>query len=249
MDNTRREFLKKSALGAGIGLSLPELLQDHDLSGFDDDQNVIVFQGDSITDAGRNKEHQEANNRRSLGGGYAGLIAAELLGKYPKKNWQCHNRGISGHKVHQLAARWQEDCIDLKPDVLSILIGVNDFWHTLTHDYKGTVEVYDTDLRMLLDLTLSALPDLKLIIAEPFVVDGGTAINNADWFPAFNGYREAARSIAKDYKAAWVPFQEIFDKALDKAPVEYWCPDGVHPSPAGNYLMAQAWIKAFKKLR
>ena len=224
-----------------------------DLSGYNfkgarDDANVIVFQGDSITDAGRNKQHQEANNSGSLGRGYAGLIAAELLGTHPQQNWQCYNRGISGHKVHQLAARWQEDCLDLEPDVLSILIGVNDFWHTLTNDYKGTVDIYDRDLRNLLDLTLAALPDLKLIIAEPFAVDGGTAIDNDKWFPAFNGYREAAKNIAKDYKAAWIPFQKIFDDALELAPVSYWCPDGVHPAPAGNYLMAQAWIKTFNEL-
>ncbi len=248
MKDSRRQFLKKSTLGVGLGLSLSELLQDLDFSGFPDDANVIVFQGDSITDAGRNKKQQQANNSGSLGRGYAGLIAAELLGKHPAKNWQCFNRGISGHKVHQLAARWQEDCLDLKPDVLSILIGVNDFWHTLTHDYKGTVEVYDQDLRNLLDLTLAALPDLKLIIAEPFAVDGGTAIDNENWFPAFNGYRAAAKKIAEDYDAAWLPYQTIFDEALDRAPVSYWCPDGVHPGPAGNYLMAQAWIKAFKSI-
>ncbi len=248
MNNSRRQFIKQSALGAGLGLSLPELLKNVDLSGLPDDSNVILFQGDSITDAGRNKERQHPNNMWSLGNGYASLIASELLGTYPEKNWQCYNRGISGNKVHQLAARWKEDCLDLQPDVLSILIGVNDFWHTLTHDYKGTVEVYETDLRHLLDLTISALPDLKLIMAEPFVVDGGTAIDNEKWFPAFNGYREAAARIAKDYKAAWIPFQSIFDKALDKAPVEYWCPDGVHPAPAGNYLMAQAWLKAFGTL-
>ena len=248
MNNSRRQFIKQSAMGAGLGLSLPNLLPDIDLSSISDENNVILFQGDSITDAGRSREHQQANTSGSLGRGYASLIASELLGKYPKKNWQCYNRGISGHKVHQLAARWQEDCLDLKPDVLSILIGVNDFWHTLTHDYKGTVEVYEEDLRNLLDLTLSALPDLKLIIAEPFAVDGGTAIDNKKWFPAFNGYRKSAKAIAKDYNAAWVPYQTIFDEALDKAPVEYWCPDGVHPAPAGNYLMAQAWLKAFKKL-
>ncbi len=248
MKNSRRQFIKKSALGAGLGLSLPNLLEGIDLSDIADDNNVIIFQGDSITDAGRNKERQAANNSGSLGRGYVSLIASELLGKYPGKNWQCYNRGISGNKVHQLAARWKEDCLDLKPDVLSILIGVNDYWHTLTHNYKGTVEVYEEDLRNLLDLTISALPDLKLIIAEPFAVDGGSAINNDEWFPAFNGYREAAKSIAKDYNAAWVPYQTIFDEALDKASVDYWCPDGVHPAPAGNYLMAQAWLKAFHEL-
>ncbi len=248
MNSSRRQFLKTSALGAGLGLGISDLSMDLDLPGLPDDINVIVFQGDSITDAGRDKENQVANSARSLGRGYASLITAELLGKQPEKDWQCYNRGISGHKVFQLADRWQEDCIDLQPDILSILIGVNDFWHTLTHNYEGTVEVYEQDLRNLLDLTIARFPDLKLIIGEPFAVDGGTAINNAEWFPAFNGYREAAARIAKDYKAAWIPYQKIFDEALEKAPVSYWCPDGVHPSTAGNYLMAQAWLDSFKKV-
>lgn len=248
MKSSRRQFLKTSALSAGLGLGFSDLSMDLNLSELPDDINVIVFQGDSITDAGRDKENQAANNSRSLGRGYASLITAEILGKQPAQDWQCYNRGISGNKVFQLADRWQEDCIDLQPDILSILIGVNDFWHTLTHDYEGTVEVYDRDLRNLLDLTLAQFPDLKLIIGEPFVVDGGTAINNEDWFPAFNGYREAAQRIARDYNAAWIPYQTIFDEALEKAPVSYWCPDGVHPSTAGNYLMAQAWLKAFENV-
>ncbi len=248
MKHSRRQFIKQSALGAGLGLSLPGMMEDLDFEAFSDDHNVIVFQGDSITDAGRDKENQQANRPHSLGNGYVSLIVSELLGKQPAKNWQCYNRGISGNKVHQLAKRWKEDCIDLKPDLLSIMIGVNDFWHTLTHDYKGTVAVYEEDLRNLLDLTLGSFPDLKLIIAEPFAVDGGTAIDNAKWYPAFNAYREAAKNIAMDYNAGWVPYQQIFDEALEKAPVSYWCPDGVHPAPAGNYLMAQAWLKTYRSM-
>lgn len=249
MSISRRQFIAQSALGAGLGLTLPHSIELTDSPNrLRDDQNVILFQGDSITDAGRSRQNQGANSPGSLGNGYVSLITSELLAHYPEKKWQCFNRGISGNKVHQLAERWKADCYDLAPDVLSIMIGVNDFWHTLTHDYKGTVQVYNTDLRNLLDLTLSKFPDLKLVIAEPFAVEGGTAINNDEWFPAFYKYQEAAKQIAKDYNAAWVPFQKVFDDALDKAPASYWCPDGVHPAPAGNFLMAQAWIKAFKSI-
>ena len=251
LSKSRRRFLEKSALGAGLGLTLPSFLQERFdtvlLQQLPEDANVIVFQGDSITDAGRDRENQDANNTRSLGNGYAGLIAAQLLGQHPQKDWQCYNRGISGNKVFQLAERWKEDCLDLEPDVLSILIGVNDFWHTLSSSYKGTVEVYEQDYRTLLDLTKQALPDVKLIIGEPFAVAGGRAITN-EWHSAFDAYRVAAKSIAKDYDAAWIPYQTIFDKALAEAPVEYWCPDGVHPAIPGNYLMAQAWLKAFEKI-
>ena len=134
----------------------------------------------------------------------------------------------------------------LKPDVLSILIGVNDFWHTL-NNYDGTVEVYENDFRKLLERTLKQYPDLKIIIGEPFAVKGGRAINER-WFPEFPKYQESAKKIADDFKTAYIPYQKVFDEALDHASVEYWCPDGVHPSMAGGFLMKEAWLKAFEEL-
>jgi lysophospholipase L1-like esterase len=172
------------------------------------------------------------------------MAVGQLLGQTPENHWECYNRGVSGHKVFQLADRWQVDCLALKPDVLSILIGVNDFWHTLSHGYDGTVETYEQDYRALLDRTRVALPDVILIIGEPFAVTGGTALSES-WYPAYAAYRGAAKRIAEDYGATWISYQSIFDEALMRAPVEHWCPDGVHPAPAGNYLMAQAWLDAF----
>ena len=246
----RRSFLRQSSLGALAGVSMPgiiDLEESQSTCEAQKDNMVIVFQGDSITDARREKEKQLPNHTSSLGNGYVALAAAELLREHAGKNWSCYNRGISGNKVFQLAERWKEDCLDLKPDVLSILIGVNDFWHTLTHDYKGTATVYEQDFRNLLDLTLSNLPDVKIIIGEPFSVYGGTAIDSSKWYPAFDAYRAAAKRVAKDFDAVWVPYQTLFDEALQKADVEYWCPDGVHPSIAGNALMAQAWLDGLNK--
>ena len=114
-------------------------------------------------------------------------------------------------------------------------------------DYKGTVEVYEADLRKLLDRTFSKFPNIKLIIGEPFAVKGGTAIDDK-WFSDFPEYQQAATKIAQDYKAIFIPYQKIFDNALNHAPVSYWCPDGVHPSISGSYLMKEAWINAFDKL-
>ncbi len=250
--SNRRQFLKTSAFAAGAGLYVPEIVTS--VLGDDEEGvsaslpagSVVLFQGDSITDAGRNKENQEANSGRSLGNGYASLAASQLLASQPKMNWQCFNRGISGNKVHQLAERWEADCLTLAPHVLSILIGVNDFWHKLNGNYDGTVEVYERDYRALLDRTRAALPDVRLILCEPFAVAGGTAINET-WHPEFDTYRAAAKHIAADYKAQWIPYQALFDAALKKAPASYWCPDGVHPAPAGNALMAEAWLNAFRK--
>ena len=171
---------------------------------------------------------------------------AHLLGNNPDKEWKYYNRGISGNKVFQLTDRWEDDCLQLRPDVLSVLIGVNDFWHSL-NNYDGTVKIYEEDLRKLLDMTLKEMPDLKLILGEPFAVKGGSAIDER-WYPDFPEYQVAASRIAKDYNAQFIPYQKVFDEALKIAPASYWCPDGVHPSMAGAYLMKEAWLEAFTKI-
>jgi lysophospholipase L1-like esterase len=180
----------------------------------------------------------------SGGNGYAWLAAAELLVGRPDDGLQIFNRGISGHKVFQLAERWQADCLDLKPSLLSILIGVNDFWHTLDPKlgYKGTVEVYERDFQALLERTRKALPQAKLVICEPFVLRCG-AVNDR-WFPAFDRYRAAARRVATSQDATFVPFQTMFDEAVKYAPPQHWAADGVHPSSAGASLMAYFWLRA-----
>lgn len=248
----RRRFLKQSAWGLGVSFGGTHLLgpapQRHTAAVPADEARIIVFQGDSITDAGRHRDGKQANSPYALGSGYAGIAAAQLLGEHPGSPWQCYNRGVSGDKVFQLAERWETDCLDLTPDVLSILIGVNDFWHTLTHDYDGTAETYERDYRALLDRTREALPEVRLIIGEPFVLMDGAAVEADQWRPAFDAYRAAARRVADEYGTAWIPYQTIFDEALRQAPVSYWAPDGVHPSPAGHYLMAQAWLDALEKV-
>ncbi len=183
-----------------------------------------------------------------MGKGYAYQISSHLLGEHPKKKLRIYNRGISGHKVFQLADRWEDDCLQLKPDILSILIGVNDFWHALNGRYDGTVDVYDSDLRKLLKRTQKALPNVKLILCEPFAVSGGSAVGDKRWSEEFPLYRKSARQIAKDFNAAFVPFQQVFDEALKVAPAAYWCPDGVHPSIAGAHLMKNAWLKTFEQM-
>jgi lysophospholipase L1-like esterase len=242
---SRRAFFRNSAL-ASAALALPQLLAAANprRSSVPEipDGAVVLFQGDSITDAGRRREQYYANDGGGMGAGYVHQIVTELLGRHPKKQLRCYNRGISGNKVFQLAGRWEDDGLNLQPDVLSILIGVNDYWHTLDLGYEGTVQTYERDYRALLDRTKKALPDVRLVIGEPFVVRGGSAVKPERWFPAFDAYRDAARRIAQDYRAAFIPYQSVFDEALKVAPVSYWCPDGVHPSLGGAYLMAKAWL-------
>ncbi len=203
---------------------------------------TILFQGDSITDAGRKRDVAKANSDVGLGRGYAWLAAAELLVGMPDANLKIFNRGVSGNKVYQLDERWQADCLDLKPDVLSILIGVNDFWHTLDGKYKGTVEKYETDYTTLIKRTKAALPKVKLVICEPFVLKTGHVKDN--WFPAIDTYRAAAKRVADESGVVFVPFQTMFDAAAKISPPALWAADGVHPTSDGAAIMAHWWLKA-----
>jgi lysophospholipase L1-like esterase len=240
----RRNFLKQisfTALGIAAVPVLGKNRSPMEIKMAIPDNTTILFQGDSITDAGRDRGRYYPNDGSGMGSGYVYQIVAEILGNNPDKNIKCYNRGISGNKVYQLAERWDDDCMNLRPDILSILIGVNDFWHTLTGNYQGTVQTYDSDFRKLLDRTLKSLPKIKLVIGEPFAVKGGSAITDK-WFPGFPEYQSAARKIADDYKAKFISYQEVFDKALASAPVAYWSSDGVHPNIAGSFLMKKAWM-------
>jgi lysophospholipase L1-like esterase len=249
--SSRRAFLKGATL-AGAALSIPSIVnaalaaegtgKKIKLSTGD----TVLFQGDSITDAGRKRDDPAFNTAAVLGNGYAMLAASELLFKKPALQLKIYNRGISGNKVFELADRWEKDCLALQPNVLSLLIGVNDFWHVLQGKYKGTLQTYRDDLRALLDRTKQKLPDLQLIIGEPFAVAGIKAVDEK-WYPAFNEYRAASREIAGSFGAAFIPYQSVFDKAMQSATGAYWTHDGVHPSLAGSKLMAQAWLETVKR--
>jgi lysophospholipase L1-like esterase len=206
--------------------------------------DTILFQGDSITDAGRKRDLTAPNSDAALGRGYAWLTAAELLLEKPHDNLKIFNRGVSGDKVYQLADRWQADCLDLVPNVLSILVGVNDFWHKLKHGYKGTLEKYETDYRALIKRTKDALPQVKLVICEPFTLKVGSVDNS--WFPEFDGYRAAAKKIAEESAATFVPFQTMFDAAAKIAQPGLWAADGVHPTCDGAAIMARWWLNAVR---
>ena len=250
-NNSRRNFIKNTSLAGMLGLTVPSIVS----TAFAaetlkkklkvEKDNVIVFQGDSITDSGRKKDDLNYNTAGSFGNGYAMIAASDLLFKGADKNLKIYNRGISGNKVYQLAERWEKDCLELKPDVLSILIGVNDFWHTLVNNYKGTVKSYSDDMSALLKLTKEKIPNIKLVIGEPFALPGIKSVDEK-WYPVFDEYRSAARQIAQNFDAVFIPYQSIFDEAKRSAPGVYWTHDGVHPTLAGAHLMAHAWLKAVK---
>jgi lysophospholipase L1-like esterase len=247
MSTSRRNFIKSASLGSLIAVNIPEIVAatpaSKKINLSQDD--VILFQGDSITDSHRKRDENTPNSPAALGTGYPFLAAADLLNRYPQKQLKIYDKGVSGNKVYQLAERWQADCLDLKPTILSILVGVNDFWHTLVNGYTGTIKTYRDDYKALLDRTKQQLPDVKLIIGEPYAVKGIKAVDDK-WYPAFNDYRQAAREIAESFNAVFIPYQEIYDKAQKSAPGSYWTFDGVHPTLAGARLMAEAWLQNVK---
>lgn len=248
--NSRRNFIKSLTATAIGGSTLILSGCNNNASGSAPYGNnsiikkdsIILFQGDSITDAGRDKKRENnANDKNALGRGYVYSIAAQLLATQPNDKLKIYNRGISGNKVFQLADRWDKDCLGLKPDILSILIGVNDIWHALNGRYDGTVEKYEKDYRALLKRTFTALPNLKLVICEPFVLRCGAV--NDKWFPEFDKYRGVAKKMSKEFNTLFVPFQSMFDDAVKEVSPSYWAGDGVHPSMAGAQLMAGEWLK------
>ncbi|MDR2810997.1 MAG: SGNH/GDSL hydrolase family protein [Tannerellaceae bacterium] len=252
MKDSRRNFLKKSVLAGAGALMIPELAKAivHEQTAVNapkitlKKEAVILLQGDSITDSGRDKENNISNSFPMLGNGYSLFIASQLLANEASKQLKIYNRGISGNKVYQLRERWEIECLAIQPDVLSILIGVNDYWHTLSGGYKGTARVYEDDYRALLKYTKEKLPQVQLVIGEPFALREGAAIEDVRWFPAFDEYRRIAKKLAGEFNAVFVPYQAGFDAAAKLAPTRYWSYDGVHPDLPGRQLMANLWLEA-----
>lgn len=204
--------------------------------------DIVLFQGDSITDAGRDRNAMQGPTSEALGKGYAALAAARLLSERPDWKLSFFNRGISGNKVPDLEARWDTDCLRLRPTVVSVLIGVNDTWHPLAGWGPGVpVDRYESAYRSILDRTVRELPGVRLVICEPFVLRCGAV--DGRWFPEIDQRRAVCRQLASDFGARLVEFQALFDQAVKSCYPQYWAPDGVHPSLAGHALMAAKWVE------
>lgn len=204
---------------------------------------TILFQGDSITDSGRDR-----GNKIELGKGYPLLVAGELGFEKPN-DYVFFNRGVGGDRIIDLIARIKKDTINLKPDVMSILIGVNDIWHNLSDDPNGIdADEFEEYYDLLIVKLLKALPKLKIMILEPFVLKGAATEDSWEIFrPELEKRAAVSKRIAEKYNLVFVPLLEKFDKAAEIAPSSHWTWDGVHPKPAGHELIKKEWLKAFKK--
>lgn len=202
----------------------------------------ILFQGDSITDAGRSRENDFAR-----GNGYATLVAAKLGYEKPG-DYEFINRGISGNRVSDLLARVKIDLINLKPDVMSILIGVNDVWHEFSRQNGVDVELYEKLYNLLIEEVKAALPEIRIMILEPFVLKGTATEEHWEGFSEEVYKRAAAaKRVAEKNGLEFIPLQDKLDEACKLAPADYWLRDGVHPTAMGHELIAREWIAKFEE--
>ena len=213
-------------------------------------RKVILFQGDSITDCGRGQNCKDGN----LGHGYATVVSGNL-GAQSVGEYTFYNRGISGNRIVDVYARIKRDIINLKPDYMSILIGINDVWHEYGEQNGVATEKFERIYNMLIEEIKEALPNIKIMILEPFVLEG-SATENTEEHPArfeyfvngANEKRAAVKRVAEKNGLTFVPLFDVFN-AADKENKGVWSGDGVHPSALGHGLIATEWLKAFNKIK
>ena len=205
-----------------------------------EDGALVLFQGDSITDAGR-----YYNDPLDMGEGYAKIAAARFTDAFGDKGVKFLNRGISGNRAIDLKGRWYRDCLVLAPDWVSIMIGVNDTWRRYDSDDPTSCDAFAESYRDILTRTRKVL-GARLVMLEPFVlpVSPEVAVFREDLDPKI----ETVRSLAEEFDAIYVPLDTLFAQAVSRQAPSYWSEDGVHPTPAGHELIAEAWLDAVSAL-
>lgn len=196
----------------------------------------VLFIGDSITDAGRDRANPD-----DLGHGYA-LIAAALFGaRHPDLAVEFVNRGIGGDRVRDLRRRWSDDCLALYPGLVSVMIGINDTWRRFDSGEATTVEEYEADYRAILT-AVRERSDPRFVLIEPFLLP--VTANQHAWRADLDPRIAATRRLAEEFNAALVPADGLFARAAADAGAYTWVTDGVHLTPAGDALLAEAWLTA-----
>jgi len=183
-----------------------------------------------------------------MGHGYAFSIASRVGARFPEKALTFYNRGVSGNRVRDLLERWQKDTLDLKPDVLSILVGVNDVDAAIRQKDANATKEYEDGYRNLIRQTKTQLPDCLLVLCEPFIAPVGR-VKEAwyDWQAEIQKKQEVGQRLSKEYNTVFVPLQKVFDNAVSRASADYWIWDGIHPTVAGHELITQEWLTQVSK--
>ena len=208
-------------------------------------KKVILFQGDSITDGGRLRgKENEWDLNHQMGHEYAFLINCILGTKYPGEHLEFYNRGLSGNRIADLYGRWKEDCLCMKPDVLSIMVGANDCGFTLQDHTGSEPERFEKIYQLLLEEAREANPRIRLVLCEPFTLPSGVRKTDyEDWKRVLAPLQEKTRRVAERNGAVFVPLQERFLELLQVREAEYWIWDGIHPTVCGHQVIAEQWLK------
>ena len=204
----------------------------------------ILFFGDSITDMARNRDMD--GKAFGYGMGYVNSVSSTLKYEDPTK-YEIINRGISGNRVVDLYARIKADVWNHKPDLISILIGVNDVWHEIYGGNGVDLKRFERMYRILIEDTKERLPNVKFILCEPFVLKGTATEEKYEEFLEVKKYAAVVKKLAEEYNLPFVALQDKLDEAAAKHGAVHYLYDGVHPDVAGGKLIAEEWLKVFRK--
>jgi lysophospholipase L1-like esterase len=244
MPLTRRLFLHQATL-ATAALPLPRHFFNENIPAGDGQPFTVLFQGDSITDGNRGRTDDP---NHIMGHGYAFSIASRLGADYPERSLRFINKAISGNTITDLATRWEAETLALKPDVVSILVGVNDVLFSLRNQQDPEGSGFGEHYSTLLTATQRALPNAVFVLGEPFILPVGPVKENLSaWQPAVAKRQTVVRNLAKRFNAVFVGYQQVFQDACKKAPADYWIWDGIHPTVPGHELMAREWLRQVGK--
>ena len=220
---------------------------------------TILFQGDSITDCNRSYEEKNGfwpklyyavNKRVPLGDGYPALVAAEM-----GEDFRYVNKGVGGDRIVDVYGRIVKDIINIKPDYMSLLVGVNDVWRAFDSNNGTGIKRFEKLYNIFLEEMNEYLPDTKLIIMGAFVLEGSATKNTPQQPGRYKNFRRevekvaaVTKELAEKYGHKYIDLQSAFDEAQKTIPASELAADGVHPTRKGHELIKNEWIKAFKEL-
>lgn len=210
---------------------------------------TILLQGDSITDFYRDRNNDRNNQAWSCSGvgtGYANRLMGDIMYKYPGK-YKVINLGIGGNKITDFYARIRQDCINVKPDYLTILLGVNDVWHEYDYDCGNDKDKYFKVYCMCIEEIKKALPNIKIYILEPFILESDVTRKNDGMIEKVKEIAIMARKVAEKYGLKFIELQKSFDELTKIAEPTYWLADGVHPTLAGHKMIAEKVLKVLEE--
>jgi lysophospholipase L1-like esterase len=199
---------------------------------------TILFQGDSVTDCHRLREDES-----SMGEGYPAKIAGLWDTLFPESGVRFINRGISGNRTGDLLDRYQNDFAALKPDLISILIGINDTWRRYDRNNPTPTEKFEQNYRSLLEKLKRDLPSASIVLMEPFLLDSDPA--KRLWREDLDPKIQVVRNLAREFARVLIPLDGILASYAAAGTKDAdMSPDGVHPSPQGHGIIAAEWLKA-----